>query len=171
VRVRRRRRVAAPLEQVWSIAADPYALSRWWPRTQRVEGVSERGWTSVLVTEGGRTVRADYRLEASEPPRLRCWALEVAGTPFERLFAAAQTELRLRGDGTVTEVSLVLRERPRGWARLGGLVLRRAARRTLEEALTGLAALVERAPSGAATPDEAPSDAAATNESPSGGRP
>jgi uncharacterized protein YndB with AHSA1/START domain len=159
VRVRRRRRVAAPLEQVWSIAADPYALSRWWPRTQRVEGVSERGWTSVLVTGGGRTVRADYRLVASEPVRLRSWALEVAGTPFEGLFAAAQTELSLRGDGAVTEVSLVLRERPRGWARFGGLVMRRAARRTLDDALSGLAALVERPPS-----------ARISGRSPAGGR-
>jgi uncharacterized protein YndB with AHSA1/START domain len=137
------RRVAAPLEQVWSVASDPYRLPRWWPRTQRVEGVSERGWTSVLVTSGGRQVRADYRLEAHDPPALRRWALEVAGSPFERLFAEAETELRLRADDGATEVSLALRERPRGWARFGGLVLRRAGRRTLDEALNGLAALIE----------------------------
>jgi len=141
--------VAAPLESVWSLASDPYRLARWWPRTERVEGVSERGWTSVLVTAGGRTVRADYRLEASEPPRLRRWSLEVPGSPFERLFAAAETELRLRGDRTATEVSLVLRERPRGWARFSGLVLRRAARRTLDDALSGLAAVVEAPSAGA----------------------
>jgi uncharacterized protein YndB with AHSA1/START domain len=140
--VRRVRRVAAPLEQVWSIASDPYRLPRWWPRTERVEGVSRHGWTSVLVTPRGSQVRADYRLEASEPPQLRRWSLEVDGSPFEDLFAAAETELRLRADDGGTEISLVLRERTRGWARLGGMVLRRAGRRTLDDALDGLAALL-----------------------------
>jgi len=143
VRVRRRRRVAAPLEQVWSIASDPYALSRWWPRTQRVEGVSERGWTSVLVTPRGRSVRADYSLSESTPPTLRRWALDVEGSPFAKLLAAEETELRLREDGDGTEAALTLRQRPRGWARFGVIVLRRAGRRTLNDALEELAKVVE----------------------------
>jgi uncharacterized protein YndB with AHSA1/START domain len=140
------RRVAAPLEEVWSVASDPYRLPRWWPRTERVEAVSERGWTSVLVSGHGRSVRADYSVEASEPPTLRRWALEVAGSPFEKLLAAEETELRLRADGDGTEIALALRERPRGWARFGVLVLRRAGRRTLDDALARLATIVE--PSG-----------------------
>jgi hypothetical protein len=38
-----------------------------------------------------------------------------------------------------------LRQSPRGWARFGGFMLRRAARRQLDEALDGMARAVERA--------------------------
>jgi uncharacterized protein YndB with AHSA1/START domain len=132
------RRMAAPPETVWSVAADPYRLARWWPRTERVEAVSERGWTSVLATPRGREVRADYTVTESTPPTVRRWSLEVDGSPFAGLFAAAETELRLHPAGDATDVALVLREQPRGWARFGGLVLRRAAKRTLDEALVAL---------------------------------
>jgi uncharacterized protein YndB with AHSA1/START domain len=138
VRVRRARRVAAPLEKVWSVASDPYRLPRWWPRTERVEAVSERGWTSVLVTERGRSVRADYTVIESTPPTLRRWSLDVEGSPFANLLADEETELRLRADGDGTEVALAIRQAPRGWARVGVIVLRRAAKRTLDDALTAL---------------------------------
>jgi uncharacterized protein YndB with AHSA1/START domain len=137
------RRVAAPLEDVWSVASDPYRLPRWWPRTERVEAVSERGWTSVLVTPGGRAVRADYTLIESTSPTLRRWSLDVAGSPFEKLLAAEETSLRLETAADGTEVALTLRQHPRGWARFGVIVLRRAGRRTLDEALTELARVVE----------------------------
>jgi uncharacterized protein YndB with AHSA1/START domain len=143
--VQRARRVAAPLEQVWSVAADPYRLPRWWPRTERVEAVSERGWTSVLVTERGRSVRADYTLVESSPPSLRRWSLDVEGSPFAKLLAAEETELRLHAADGGTEVALTLRQRPRGWARFGGTVLRGAAKRTLDAALTGLDQTVSQA--------------------------
>ena len=141
--MRRARRVAAPLEDVWSVASDPYRLPRWWPRTERVEAVSERGWTSVLVTPRGRAVRADYTLIESTPPTLRRWALDVTGSPFAKLLAAEETELRLRADRDGTEAALAVRQAPRGWARFGVVVLRRAARRTLDDALEALARVVE----------------------------
>jgi uncharacterized protein YndB with AHSA1/START domain len=138
VKVRRARRVAAPLEEVWSVAADPYRLPRWWPRTERVEAVSDGGWTSVLVTERGRSVRADYSVIESTPPTLRRWSLEVEGSPFAKLLAAEDTELSLRADGDGTEAALTVRQVPRGWARFGVIVLRRAAKGTLDDALTAL---------------------------------
>ncbi len=132
--VARRRRVAAPPDAVWALLADPYALARWWPRVERVEGVTGDAWTTVMRSERGRAVRADWRLEASEPPRRRAWAQELAGTPFERVLAERRVEARV-GEGDVT---LELRQRARGWARFGGFLLRRAARRELDEALDGL---------------------------------
>ena len=132
--VTRRRRVAAPPEAVWDVVADPYSLARWWPRVERVEGASADGWTTVLRSERGRAVRADWRLEASEAPRRRAWAQEVDGTPFERVLAERRVEVRV-GEG---EVALELRQRGRGWARFGGFLLRRAAGRELDEALEGL---------------------------------
>ena len=93
----------------------------------------------VLGKEGGRAIRADQRLEASEPPALRRWSLQVAGSPFERLLTASVVEARL--DGATLHLSL--RQQPRGWARLGGFMLRRAARRQLDEALAGMARAVE----------------------------
>src|SRR4051794_25219898 len=77
--VRRSRTVSAPVDEVWRIVRDPYHLPRWWPRTQRVEGVSSSGWTSVLLTDKGRAVRADYRVELSKGSERRRWARGVGG--------------------------------------------------------------------------------------------
>jgi uncharacterized protein YndB with AHSA1/START domain len=143
VKVRRARRVAAPLEEVWSVASDPYRLPRWWPRTERVEAVSDRGWTSVLVTERGRSVRADYTVLESTPPTLRRWSLDVEGSPFAKLLAGEHTELHLQAADAGTVVTLTQQQRPRGWARFGVIVLRRAGRHTLDDALGELARVVE----------------------------
>jgi uncharacterized protein YndB with AHSA1/START domain len=144
VRVARSRTLAAPVEDVWRVLEDPYALPRWWPMVRRVEGVSAAGWTMVLGKVGGRGVRADQRLEASEPPALRRWALEVPGSPFERLLRESVVEARLApADGGGAALTLELRQAPRGWARFGGFMLRRAGRRQLEEALEGMANAVE----------------------------
>jgi uncharacterized protein YndB with AHSA1/START domain len=142
--VARSRTLAAPVEDVWRVLEDPYALPRWWPLVRRVEGVSAAGWTMVLGREGGRGVRADQRLEASEPPALRRWALEVPGSPFERVLQASVVEARLApvGGGS-SQLTLELRQSPRGMARFGGFMLRRAGRRTLDGALDGMARAVE----------------------------
>jgi uncharacterized protein YndB with AHSA1/START domain len=140
--VRRSRTVAAPVDDVWRIVRDPYHLPRWWPKTQRVEGVSSSGWTSVLVTDKGRSVRADYRVELSKGERRR-WSQELEGTPFEPLFSEVIFEVGLSPVSGGTEVALETRQRPRGWARFGGVMLRKAAKRQADEALNGLARLVE----------------------------
>jgi len=143
MRVARSRTLAAPVDAVWRVLEDPYALPRWWPLVRRVEGVSEAGWTMVLGKQGGRGVRADQRLEASEPPALRRWALDVPGSPFERVITASVIEARLAPAGAGAELTLELRQAPRGWARFGGFMLRRAGRRQLDEALAGMAGSVE----------------------------
>ena len=111
--VRRSRTVAAPSDDVWRIVRDPYHLPRWWPRTQRVEGVSSGGWTSVLVTDKGRSVRADYRVEASRGGDRRRWSQEVEGTAFERLVREVVYELALAPADGATRVSIELRQQPR----------------------------------------------------------
>jgi uncharacterized protein YndB with AHSA1/START domain len=141
--VRRSRTVAAPLDDVWQIVRDPYHLPRWWPRTQRVEGVSSGGWTSVLVTDKGRSVRADYRVDLTRSGERRRWSQEVAGTPFEKLFREVVYEVVLASAPEGTEVRLAVHQRPVGWARFGGVMLRRAARTQLDDALAGLAGLLE----------------------------
>ena len=143
MRVERSRTLRAPADAVWRVLADPYALPRWWPMVRRVEGVRPEGWTMVLGREGGRGVRADQRLEASEPSALRRWALVAAGSPFERLLRASVVEARLAPAGEGTELTLALVQAPRGWARFGFFMLRRAGRRQLGEALEGMARAVE----------------------------
>jgi len=143
MRVVRSRTLQAAVPAVWAVLADPYALPRWWPMARRVEGVSADGWTVVLGREGGRGVRADQVLEASEPERLLRWALVVPGSPFARIVSSSVTEARLEpGEGTVT-VTLALDQKPTGWARLGRFMLRRAAKRQLDAALDGMARCVE----------------------------
>ena len=143
MQVRRSRVVRAPADRVWEVVADPHHLPRWWPRTTRVEDVREEGWTSVLTSDRGRHVRADFVVTRSEPPVARRWEQRLAGTPFEQLLRESVTEVALTARGAGTEVTLALRQRPRGWARVGALMLRRAALRQLDEALDALARAVE----------------------------
>ena len=136
--VSRSRSVQATPEAVWAVVADPAALPRWWPLTERVEGVQGDAWTVVLRSERGRPVRADWRLECEDTGRRRAWAQEIDGTPFAKVLAERRVEARLEPAGDGTQVTLELRQRGRGWARFGGLMLRRAARRELDGALAGL---------------------------------
>ena len=142
MKVRRSRVVAAPPEELWATVGDPYHLPRWWPRVERVELVQGDGFTQLLRTDKGRAIRADFRVVESRRPELRRWRQEVDGTPFEGILAWSETEIRLEpaGDGS-TRVTLVQEQKLRGLARLGGLMVRRAARRALDGALEGLESL------------------------------
>ncbi len=137
------RTIPAASAAVWRVAADPLTLPRWWPRVVRVEGARGRAFTEVRQTDRGRQVRADFHVTVEEQGRRRVWAQELAGTPFERVFASSETELRLTPSGMAeTEVSLELRQRLRGMARFGAIIVRRAARVQLDEALDGLERIV-----------------------------
>ena len=75
VNVRRSRtRRRAAVDAVWAVVGDPYHLPRWWPRVERVEGVDAGAWTSVMRSERGKAVRADYRRRAPGAPARRAWA-------------------------------------------------------------------------------------------------
>jgi uncharacterized protein YndB with AHSA1/START domain len=137
--VRRSRTLAAAPEAVWRVVADPRSLARWWPRVERVKSVSDDGWTTVLRSERGRVLRADWRLEASEPGRLRAWAQELEGTPFAKVIDHRRVEVRVEPAGEGARVEIELRQRGRRMARFGSFILRRAARKELDGALDGLA--------------------------------
>ena len=142
MKIRRSRVVAASPEDVWATVGDPYHMPRWWPRVERVELVRGDGFTQLLRTDKARAIRADFRVMQSRRPELRRWRQEVAGTPFEGILAWSETEIRLEpsGDGA-TRVTLVQEQKLRGMARLGGFMVRRAARRALDGALEGLESL------------------------------
>jgi uncharacterized protein YndB with AHSA1/START domain len=135
---RRSRTLAAPPQRVWETVGDPHHLPRWWPRVTRVEAVTAEHFTEVLATQDGRSLRADFRVVESRAPERRVWEQELEGTPFERVFAAASTEVKLLPDGDGTRVTLVVRQQVRGSARLGGFMVRRATGRVLDEALDSL---------------------------------
>ena len=142
-RTRRERVLPVEPDAVWAVVGDPYELSRWWPRVERVERVSGGRFTEVLRTQRGRPVRADFRISEHEPPRAITWAQEVDGTPFERVLRSASVHVELApADGAGTRVSLALEQEMAGLARFGGLLVRRASRRVLDEALEGLARAV-----------------------------
>jgi uncharacterized protein YndB with AHSA1/START domain len=145
VEVTRSRTVAAPPAAVWDLVSDPWHLPRWWPQVVRVEECTPIAWTKVLTTPRGRTVRADYtRTEFHEPDRI-AWQQELAESPFEAILEEAVTEVALDGDGSGTRVTLTLSQSLRGRYRIGGgFLLRRATRKQLDQALSGIeAALVE----------------------------
>ena len=143
--VRRSRTLAAPPREVWAIAADTRHLPRWWPRVTRVENVEDAAFTQVLTTSKGVPVRADFRVVESAAPSVRRWEQQLRNTPFERILAASVVELRLEPAGeAATRVALTLDQRLHGLGRLGGFMVRSAARRQLDEALDGLEALTQR---------------------------
>ncbi len=134
----RTKTVPAPQQDVWEVLADPHHLPRWWPGTKRVEGAREDRWTQVFTTKRGRPVRADFHLLVSEPPWRRCWAQDVAGTPFERVLSESIIDVTLASADPGTVVTIVQRQKLRGYSRTGGLMVRRASARKLDEALAGL---------------------------------
>lgn len=138
--VTRTRTVPAPPERVWSVIANPERLVEWWPRVQRVEEADSSTWTTVLGSEkGSRSLRADYTLVDSEHPHRRSWRHEVEESPFERVLTSSVTEVVLEpAPDDCTAVTVSERIGLRGFSRLGGLQIRRAARRKLDEALDGL---------------------------------
>jgi uncharacterized protein YndB with AHSA1/START domain len=132
------RTIAAPQERVWDVLGDPHHMPRWWPGVTRMEGVEDERWTQVFMTRRGRPVRADFRLLESEPPRRRCWEQEVVGTPFERVLDQSITEIKLEPVDGGTQVTIEQRQKLRGYSRTGGLLLRRATKGKLREAVEGL---------------------------------
>jgi uncharacterized protein YndB with AHSA1/START domain len=160
---RRSRTIAAPAEQLWELVCDPHHLPRWWPRVTRVEGVRGGAFTEVMRTRKGKVVRADFDIvRKDDGERLLTWAQRVQGTPFASVLSAAETDVQLtpvavKGKGTdssgtqsgATTVTLELRQTLAGFStkrgvltglspRFGGRMVRRAAERTLGEALDGL---------------------------------
>ncbi len=135
----RTRQLAAPPAAVWRTVGDPHQLARWWPKVLRVEGVTSGRFTQVMQTDRGRDVRADYALLETRAPALWHAEQEVEGTPFEGVLAASDTEITLQPVGEAqTLVTLTLRRRMKGAARLGGFLIRRATARVVESALDNL---------------------------------
>jgi uncharacterized protein YndB with AHSA1/START domain len=135
----RSRALASSPEEVWALIAEPRRLARWWPRAVRVEATDAGGFTQVLQTRAGRTVRADFRILDVRPPRHVRWEQQLEGSPFERVLRHAAIEVDVDPAPEGARVTLALHQSLRGMARLGAIVVRRAARRQLDEALDGLA--------------------------------
>jgi uncharacterized protein YndB with AHSA1/START domain len=138
----RNRTIAAPQQAVWELVSDPYHLPRWWPNIARVEDVSDDSWTTVATSSRGRAVRFDFTRVYHEEPNRVVWRQELAQTPFERFLRESVTGVVLVGDGAATRVELRLVRRLRGLARFGGVQMRRAARKELDEALAQLEAVL-----------------------------
>lgn len=142
----RSRVVGAPVAEVWKVIEDPYQMPRWWPGVERVEGVEDDRFTQVFKTRRRRTVRADFRLVASEAPGgeyasgHRTWEQDLVGTPFERVLAESITEIAVEPapDGA-TRVTLAQRQKLRGYSKTGAWAMRSATAKRLDEALDGLA--------------------------------
>jgi uncharacterized protein YndB with AHSA1/START domain len=154
-RVSRRREIAAPPSEVWTLVSDPYNLPRWWPHTDRVEDVQltpagkRSHWTQVLRTKGGRGVRADFRCTGSTEESRFAWEQEIEGTPFERHLSSSEVEIKLKPSSGGTEVRITARHALKGLSRLGSPMLSRGQGAILADALVG----IERALIGAGEED------------------
>ncbi len=137
---RRSRTIAASVEELWAVIADPHHLPRWWPRVTRVEDVEGNAFTEVMKTAKGKLVRADFLLvQSDEATRSLTWEQQVEGTPFARLLSSAETHVRLEPGSEGTSVTIELRQKLSGFfPRFGGFMVSRAAAATIEEAFDGL---------------------------------
>jgi len=141
--VSRSRVVAASAEDLWRVVGDPSHMPRWWPKVERVEGVRRGAFTQVLRTKKGRTVRADFHTVDSDRPRRYAWAQDLEGTPFERFLTLNEVAALLEPEDSGTRVTLTSRQQLRGISRIGGgVMLRRATKKQLDEALKTLEGLV-----------------------------
>lgn len=136
---RRSRTLPASAQELWELIADPHHMPRWWPGVERMEAVAADHFTQVFKTRRGRSVRIDFRVLASEPPTVRSWEQEVAGTPFERVLRSSVIEVQLEPVPDGTRVTISQEQKLRGYSRTGGLFVRRATAAKLAEALEGLA--------------------------------
>ena len=143
----RTRTIAAPARELWETIRDPHHLPRWWPRVSRVEDVTEGAFTEVLSTKSGKYVRADFTLAECDEHAMRLrWEQRVQDSPFARLLKSAETEVSLRDaagrpgePGAATAVTIELKQTLNGFfPRFGAYMVRKAAARTIEEALDGL---------------------------------
>ena len=148
--VARTRSLPVDVERTWRLVSDPHNLPRWWPRTVRVEsvdgvpGARRSRFTQVFETKKGTPVRADYRCTEATRNQRFVWEQQIDGTPFEKFLRRAELELRLAPAADGTAVTLEGRRTLRGLSRLGAPMMRRATKRSLEEALDGIEqALVE----------------------------
>ncbi len=136
--------LTASPDRIWEIVRDPYHLPRWWPLVERVEDVDAGAFTEVLRSRRGSVVRADFDVEEIDvADRRLVWEQRTVGTPFERLLESSRTTIELSASDGGTSVSLTLDQKPVGFLPgLGSLLIRRAARSTLREALAALERLV-----------------------------
>lgn len=144
------RRIAASPEDLWEIVRDPYHLPRWWPRVTRVEDVADGAFTEVMKTRKGKTVRADFDVVRSdEQSRTLVWEQRLEGTPFAGVLSSSETELRVVPEPSGAEVTIEMRQELSGQATasfrgrsllpsMGQRMVRKAAVKVIEEALTGL---------------------------------
>ncbi len=156
--------IGAPAGELWEVVCDPHHLSRWWPRVERVEAVDGAFFTEVLRGSSGQIVRADFEVRQRDDREMRLlFAQHVAGTPFARVLAASEIEVRVQprmgmNQSASTEVTLTISQKLHGWlagasagppgggfpmlnglfAHLGSPMVRRAAAKTVKEALDGL---------------------------------
>ena len=138
----RSREIDAPVADVWEVVADPYHLPRWWPGVTRVQDVRDQSFTQVVPTKRGKPMRLDFRVTESLPMERRSWSQSLPGTPFERLLEAWTTTISLEPSRGGTRVTIEEVQQLRGSFRPALPLQRRPARRRVEEALAGLAALL-----------------------------
>lgn len=143
-RVTRKRTIEAPVAEVWKLVSDPHSLPRWWPRTGRVENVSEKSggrrsqWTKVLQTAEGRGVRADFRCVSAAAEERYVWEQELEGTPFAKHLRSSAVEIGLKPHDGATDVSIASVQSLKGLSRMGGPMMRHGQRVLLDEALDGI---------------------------------
>lgn len=92
----------------------------------------------VLGTDRGTGVRADFRCTGATSGERYEWEQQIEGTPFERVLRSARLEIGIVPDSSGTRVTLSSDETLRGISRLGGTMMRGAARERLDDALAGI---------------------------------
>ena len=134
------KQLSAPAREVWVMVSDPYRMPEWWPRVERVEGVSDGQFTQIMRSKSGRIVRGDFRILISDASAMTLEIEQlIEGTPFASVLSRSTARVAIEGDHERCEVAVELDQEPAsGLARIGSLFISRAARSTAREALDSL---------------------------------
>lgn len=137
---RENKQLPAPARDVWGMVSDPYRMPEWWPRVERVEGVSEGEFTQIMRSKHGRIVRGDFRILVNDDAKMLLEIEQlIEGTPFESVLSRSTAKIEIEDAGGTCEVIVQLEQTPAsGLARIGSMFISRAARSTAREALDSL---------------------------------
>lgn len=130
--------ISAPADKVWSYAADPARLPRWWPAVDRVDRPDPESYTRWVMSPRGKAVPMAFSLSSLRAGESVEWIQVLAGTPFAKAIGSSTESISVAEADAGSEVTISINRRLKGTARLGSFFVRRGQKRELASAAAQL---------------------------------
>ena len=130
--------IAVEPVKVWGLVGDPGKLARWWPNVDRVDRPDPATLTKWVISPRGRAVAMRFHMLENRSGEFCSWKQDLVGTPFARSVVEAIESIRVEPSAQGSLVTLTIRRKMRGTAKIGALLVARGQRKELDEALNRL---------------------------------